>query len=317
MSDKIYITGIPLELSPMERNELKGLNMDTLLKFTFSKATFHGQGLCIIRQKGGETLTPARYRRYASLIEAVVKLPVVVRSDSLSYIYRQRMIEQGVYFIISDKYAFLPSLIANTAGKEKKKPKAFFSPAAQFLLLYYLQTPEMDSPFIIKDLEKRLPYNYLALTRAVSELEGLGLCHAETEAGSTKRISFTGTREQLWKQAQKWLRNPVRKVVYSERKTDMPYAVSHINALAHYSHLNPEEKDTLAIGESDFRKAVKDGWVTNEIEGNFKTEVWMYPPRMLPDSLFVDKLSLYLAMKEEQDPRIEKELYLLINNMQW
>ena len=63
---------------------------------------------------------------------------MVVILDSLSYYERERLINQGVYFVISDKYAFLPSLIVNVQAKKKVKNPARLTPAAQYVLLYYL-----------------------------------------------------------------------------------------------------------------------------------------------------------------------------------
>jgi len=36
-----------------------------------------------------------------------------------------------------------------------------------------------------------------------------------------------------------------------------------------------------------------------------------------PNSKVVDKLSLYLSMKDDPDPRIEKELEIMIEEMKW
>jgi hypothetical protein len=57
----------------------------------------------------------------------------------------------------------------------------------------------------------------------------------------------------------------------------------------------------------------------NEIEGNYRIEIWKYPTTMPCQSngRIVDKLSLYLSMKDEPDARIEKELELLIEEMKW
>jgi hypothetical protein len=57
----------------------------------------------------------------------------------------------------------------------------------------------------------------------------------------------------------------------------------------------------------------------NEVEGLYKIEVWKYPTTMpfLSNKNVVDKLSLYLSMKDEPDARIEKELEIMIEEMKW
>lgn len=47
-----------------------------------------------------------------------------------------------------------------------------------------------------------------------------------------------------------------------------------------------------------------------------KIEVWKYSPQMdLQQDEYVDKLSLYLSLVNENDPRVEKELETLINEI--
>ena len=57
----------------------------------------------------------------------------------------------------------------------------------------------------------------------------------------------------------------------------------------------------------------------NDIEGRYTIEIWKYPTCMphQPNTKIVDKLSLYLSMKDDPDARIEKELEELIENMPW
>lgn len=48
MNEKeISILGIPAMLIPIPRNQLRGLNADTLLRFWFYSTTFNNQDLCV------------------------------------------------------------------------------------------------------------------------------------------------------------------------------------------------------------------------------------------------------------------------------
>ena len=316
MNESISILGIKTELIPMQRSTLRGLNADMLLRFGFYSITFNGQQLCLIRAKNrAEIITPMKHKRITEQVESVVGLPVAVLfDDSLIYIQRERLINQGVYFIISDKYAFLPSLIVNAQLKRKEKLNRL-TPAAQYLLLYYLSVENAKNKFAIKELEQITPYNYVAVARAVANLEDCELCQAEIDNTKTKHIRFVGDKRELWEKSQQYLSSPVKKVLYSDSKPEGNYSVGGINALSHYSHLNPEEYETMAIWEKSF--VLTDGKY-NEIEGLYKIEIWKYPTSMPnQDNRFVDKLSLFLSMKNEPDPRIEKELEIMIENMKW
>lgn len=317
-NSQISVAGLKLPLVPFNKQELKGLNIDTLLKFSYYKINFNNQDLCLIHPKGENTLTPGKYKRYAETIEQIIQMPVVVAMDSHQYIDRIRMIEQGIYFIAADKYAFLPSLLINTRTNSKKQKKGKnFSPAAQFILLYCLQNDQLKI-FTIKELEPLLPYNYLAISRAISELEQLNFLKSSKKENGTKRISLSYPLKEQWEKAKEMLRNPIKKTIFVDKIPEGYFAISGVNALAYYSHLNPEVQETFATTEQEVKALIKKGWQINETEGKFRIEIWIYPPCMYErNKPYVDKLSLYLSMQEEKDPRVEKELELLINGMKW
>lgn len=314
MNNIISIIGVSAELIPVERSKLRGLNADMLLRFLYYTANFKGQDLCVIQAKNmNESITPSQYKRITQQIEALVGVPVAVLLDSLAYYERERLIDQGVYFIISDKYAFLPSLIVNTRARKIKQTTKLI-PAAQYILLYYLLSEEKE--FTIKELERTTKYNYVALARAVSNLEDCKLCYSKTDLTRTKFIRFEDSRRELWEKSQKYLTSPVKKVIYCDFIPKGEFSISGVNALSQYSHLNPEQYGTWAIWEKCFANK---GGQYNVIEGAYKIEVWNYPTFMPfhPDSKIVDKLSLYLSMKDDPDSRIEKELEIMIEEMKW
>ncbi len=79
-------------------------------------------------------------------------------------------------------------------------------------------------------------------------------------------------------------------MLYSDSKPEGNFSISGINALSHYSHLNPEQYETLAIWDKHFNQA--DGQY-NEIEGLYKVEIWKYPTSIpyQEQGGIVDKLS--------------------------
>ncbi len=318
MSNLISILGIQTELIPMQRDKLRGINADLFLRFSFYIMEFNNQSLCVIQAKNKQvSLTPLKYKRITNQVEILVGMPVVVISDSLTYFERERLINQGVYFIIADKYAFLPSLIVNVQAKKKDKSPAKLNPAAQYLLLYYLQSEKTKEEYTIKDLIQIIPYNYLALARAVVSLVDCLLCSTEIKDNSgVKYIRFGGSKRELWARAQTYLSSPVKKVLYSDTIPVGNFSISGVNALSHYSHLNSEQDEIRAIWDKYFNPY---GAQFNEVEGLYKIEIWKYPTIMplYANNNVVDKLSLYLSMREDPDARIGKELDIMIEEMKW
>ena len=318
MSNVISILGIQTELIPMQRDKLRGINADMFLRFSFYTMEFNNQSLCVIQAKNGQqSLTPLKYKQITKQAEILVGMPVVVILDSLTYYERERLISQGVYFIISDKYAFLPSLIVNVQAKKKEKNPAKLTPVAQYLLLYYLLSEKPKEEYTIKDFEQIMPYNYVALARAVANLEDCKLCSTEIKDNTgIKHIRFGGYKLELWAKAQNYLSSPVKKVLYCDAIPEGNFNISGVNALSQYSHLNSEQFETRAIWDKQFNLP---GTQFNEVEGLYKIEIWKYPTTMpsFSNHIVVDKLSLYLSMKDEPDARIEKELEIMIEEMKW
>lgn len=318
MNKIISILGIQTELIPMQREKLRGINTDLFLRFSFYTIEFNNQTLCVIQAKNEQnSLTPLKYKQITKQIEILVGMPVVVILGSLSYYERERLINQGVYFIISDKYAFLPSLIVNVQAKKKYKNPAKLAPVAQYLLLYYLLSEKPKEEYTIKDLEQIMPYNYVALARAVANLEDCKLCSTVIkDKTGIKYMLFSNLKRELWMKAQDYLSTPVKEVLYCDAIPEGNFSISGVNALSQYSHLNSEQYETRAIWDKLFNPS---GAQFNEVEGSCKIEIWKYPTTMPPFSInnVVDKLSLYLSIKDEPDARIEKELEIMIEEMKW
>jgi hypothetical protein len=314
MNENISILGIPSELIPISRNQLQGLNADMLLRFAYYTTIFNGQRLCVIRpKKSDDNATPSKYRKMTEQVATVVGLPVAISLDSLTYYERERLIRQGVYFIISDKYAFLPSIVVNAQARKVMKSGKLL-PVSQYVLLYYLLSEEKE--LTIKGLEKKMPYNYVALARAVTNLEDCKLCYIETDNTRTKFIRFKDFKRELWTKAQRYLSSPVRKVLYCDAIPEGDFSISGVNALSHYSRLNPEQYGAMAIWDKQFNPSTGQ---YSEIEGLYKVELWKYPVTIpyQPNGGIVDKLSLLLSMKDDPDSRIEKELEIMIEEMKF
>ena len=95
---------------------------------------------------------------------------------------------------------------------------------------------------------------------------------------------------------------------------DEVFCISGVNALSEYSMLNKEKNDTYAIAKEEARRLQIR---TDKEYGETRIEIWRYNPCFFSKNGIVDKLSLFLAMKDMDDERIQIELETMINNMIW
>lgn len=317
MKENITMAGIKVGLRLLEKGELKGIPIDAALGYHFYEAQFSGHPFLLLEAKNQRKLAPLQYLRLAGHIQAIKGLPCVFLFQSLPTYERNRLIERGVYFVVGDKYVFLPFLLVNAREAKAVKTDKLL-PAAQYLLLYHLQVRDLTGESLMT-LEQILPYKYVTLSRAVRQAEAMGLLECHAGAAGEKILHLLPDKEQLWLEAEPLMRNPVKTIHFVDEKPDGSLLCG-INALAGYSSLNPEDCPAYAISEEQYRKLKKEGRLQglNPVEGNVKIEVWKYPPIPMGqqgDTKVVDKLSLCLTLKNEQDPRVQKELEHLMRTI--
>lgn len=314
--EHIIIAGQQIELIPLRKDELRGVFVDAVLGYSFYKANFNGQRFCLLVSKRAEKSTPTKYKQLSNKLEQLLACPIVFLFDRLENYERNRLIERGVYFVVSEKYVYLPYLIINAKETDKNNADGLTT-SAQFLLLYHLQVKNITG-LTVREVEELVSYKYVTLTRAITNLEALHLCRSEKGTDRQKRIFFDDAPAILWQKSQSYLNTPIKKVVYCNEMKSVNFPICGINALSHYSNLNPETTAMFAMDESEFRNAELSGLFRNlnSVEGETKIEVWKYTPVTEKNtSDFVDKLSLYLTLRDDRDPRVEKELELMISKL--
>jgi hypothetical protein len=251
--------------------------------------------------------------RLAERLKNILHLPVVFLFRNLQFVERNRLIDRGVYFIVSDKFAFLPFLIINYKETVHKKAEELSS-VAQYILLYHLQIDDVNG-WSMADMEQKLPYTYVTISRAFKNLEELQLCKIETDESRVKRIFFEGTKKEVWEHSLAYLKNPVKKILYyDDIVTDLSFTEGGSAALAHYTSLNPDETKTYVMDTKGYKNLQHNSISVNknDIEGNICIEIWNYPPL---HQNYADPLSLYLTLRDDRDPRTEKELEIMINKL--
>lgn len=315
MDKSISIAGVPIILAPIPREGLKGLNMDTILMFRYYKTVFNQHELCIAEPTSNTApLTPKQSRDIAERIERAIGIPVAFLLPSLKYYERSRLVAQGVYFVVSDKYVFLPGLLINAQTKRQGKERKKLSATAQYILLYYLLHKEINE-FTLQAIEAKVPYSYQLISRAAVELEDKQLFQSEKD-GKTKILFSDTSRAILWENALPFLTSPIKKVVYTDDLWSAPFYIGSVSALSHYSNLNPDEQQTRVIWNKDIDKKKDAELAKNDPDSNYRIEIWKYSPKMLSQQHeYVDRLSLYLSLRDDNDPRVSKELNIILNEI--
>ena len=121
--------------------------------------------------------------------------------------------------------------------------------------------------------------------------------------------------KELWDKVQQYLVSPIKKKFYLQEPIDIGLIGSY-SALSHYSMLASEDVPTKVITKEQLKDIEQSGYRMLPFEDVQCVQVWKYPP-LVTDEQYIDKLSVYLTLKDDRDPRVEKELEIMINNMSW
>lgn len=316
---EIAILGRPIQLQERSKAQMEGATIGDLLTYKFYDGEFHGMPLLFAEPKG-KVATPRCLSVTANNLTSLLQLPIVFLLPACPAYERQRLIDKDVYFVVSEKYVHLPMLLANERVRKTKQAKTL-TPVAQYLLLYHLQIGSIEG-MAARDIEDKIPYSYASITLGLTCLEDLGLCKKVAEASKRKVIHFDMKGMNLWEQAQPFFVNPVEERIYCDGLlSDDSFPECGINALAHYTRLNPDPERTIMMSVKQLRNFKSSEALVrpNEFDGNIIIEAWKYPPvtAIGVKAEWVDKLSLAISLREDEDPRVEGEVERLIYETEW
>lgn len=281
-----------------------------------------GNKIILVEFKQHTGVTPDKLKKQADQLRQYMNAPIVFVFDELESWQRKRLIEKQIGFAEPFQQLYIPELLLQL--KETKRRNLPFipttdklKPAAQFLLLYHLQISSLEDR-IFQEIAGILQYSSMTVTRAVKELAAFELL--QVEGSKEKCFRFLSKGRQLWEKSLPHLDSPVKDTWLSDSDiSNKQCRLSGDTALAAYTMLAETDQKSKAIGKDAFRKlAAQPSYKQmNKKYGDHKLEIWHYDPTLLTNTSEVDKLSLYLSMRNEQDERVQAALQDLLNEMKW
>lgn len=315
----VIILGRSVSLYEWSNDKLCDVTIGDRLTYKFYDGQYQGIPLLFLEPKA-EIATPRNMAITADILQNKYSLPVVFLLPQCPAYLRQRLVDKGVFFVVSDKYAYLPTLIANERLR-KTTVATTMTPVAQYLLLYHLQVNSLQG-LAACDIQELVPYSYSNITLGITCLADLKLCDKVADGSKRKVLQFNENGRRLWEMASRFCINPVSERVYCDDILSQDsFTICGINALAHYSMLNSDPEKIIMMSAKQLKAltASKSLVNPNKFDGNIIVESWKYPPvfEIGEAPRYVDKLSLVLSLSEDADPRVESEVERLITNVQW
>ena len=302
--------GVSIVISDAPSDKLRSLPLVITESYRFYITQIGGVDCLLAEVQKDTKFSPKQYAIHERLLQTRTERVVVFVFHSVESYVRARLAAHGVNFILIGGQIHLPALWLTVSKQAltRRKPVKAVAPTAQTVLLYYLYADGND--YELQFLAEQLNMPYPTVCRAVEILAGLDLCSAN--GARTKSVHFNTDKRALLQQALPLLKSPVKRVVYAERLPQNAL-LSGWTALSEYTMLNPVEQTSIAIS-SDGYKALASR-ITDDIYMPFRIEVWNYNPRLFAHKNMVDKISLYLSLRDTLDERAQYELKEMINSL--
>ena len=253
----------------------------------------------------GELDAISSVRKHLSKIEQVGGATTVLVLEKITYRQKEYLLRDRIPFIVDGKQVYLPFMATYLQERcdAERTENLKLLPSAQLLLLYYIY--QGCGELVASDAVEALEFTSTSISRASRQLVDLGL--VETEKRGVQKVIFTEkTPQELFDDAREYLENPVKRKIYipkDEISEDM--LLSGYSALAEYSMLGMPNVETFAVESISELEKNSSKRLQNSDE-QCAVELWRYNPHKLANGECVDRLSLALALADDDDERVEQ-----------
>lgn len=294
---------------PMKKSLLDELPMSVSEDFELYEGSIldHHVVLACIDDAG--FMAPLQLSKKISLLEQKLNALVILVAEKVVSYKVTRLTKYRINFIIPYKQLFLPSLLMSFRKETANELSEHITPITQMLILYHLEVDAIHG-MDTHSLAERLRVSYSSMNRAVRWLYERGLITLTNE--KVKLIEVSETKKDLWEKVLPLLENPIEEIVFTDCNLNALQA--GINALSEYTMINREQHECYALTRAELNSLQVP---TDKRFGNNVVQIWRYSPSLLSGTNTVDKLSLYLSLKDSDDERIQIELDNLIKEIPW
>jgi hypothetical protein len=275
---------------------------------------------CVLVDVIGETFAINVIEKHMQNIKRVFDGQIVFCFKELSSYRRKSLIERRIPFLINNGQMYLPFLgldLLKSPSKISKSDEAF-TINGQKVYIYFIY----NKGLVINatELAFKLKTTKMSASRALNELEKLGLL-ASHIAGNQMRSKYYQQIEEsrFIENGFDYLTSPFSKKVYVEKAPTASY-ISGLEALSLNSMLNPPKNKVRAIYKKLYQKLKLEVINNSDIVKDnslVELEIWRYDPELFTKNEFVDPLSLYVALKNDKDERVQQALDESLRGEKW
>ena len=306
IAEKMLNRYLPNLKTKEKRLELK--NIPTFFRgiYSFNELFINKEPYLVINVRD-KNLGPREFKKHAKILKEKIDYPQIWCLQELHFHKVQRMIQNGLNFIVEGKQVHLPTVSASIKPENLaiKSNKTQLNSLAINMLIREILKGDLSgkNKLALADIFK---VSQMTAGRAIEPLLVNNLCYQKKKEVS-KFVFFHGKTE-LWEFFKNKLESPVKEIVYIDKiPKGLPY--SGITALSNKTNLADDRVPTYAVSKKTFKKANK-----NIVLDDFavaKIEQWDRCPILIEKGC-INPIDIYLINKTEQDERVQIELEKLL-----
>ena len=290
-------------------------------RYQYAKMKFHKESFLLIKEKRRGSLNS--FVTQARTMGRKASMDVILVFSKLSDNEKKQLLQARVPFVDFKGNLFFPPLgLALNANDDVEVFKEL-TPSEQLTWIAFLLTKgqkvvDVDLLSQITGLPNSTIYRCLRTFKTLNWLNK-----------PNKLYAYTASKKELFLKSESFLFNPIKKRLLlsdfdlNKIQSDSrllyggTYALSYLTFLA-----ESDENSSYVISQRQFNK-LSLPLSQHILEGKI-LEIWRYSPfvsefwndfKENQDRQFVDPISLYLTLKDDDDPRVEEEIEVLKSNI--
>ena len=290
-------------------------------RYQYAKMKFHKESFLLIKEKRRGSLDS--FVTQARIMGEKASMDVILVFSKLSDIEKKQLLQARVPFVDFKGNLFFPPLGLVLNANDDVATSKELTPSEQLTWIAFLLTKgqkvvDVDLLSQITGLPNSTIYRCLRTFKTLNWLNK-----------PNKLYAYTASKKELFLKSESFLFNPIKKRLLlsdfdlNKIQSDSrllyggTYALSYLTFLA-----ESDENSSYVISQRQFNK-LSLPLSQHILEGKI-LEIWRYSPfvsefwndfKETQDRQFVDPISLYLTLKDDDDPRVEEEIEVLKNNI--
>jgi len=315
-----YISSVIGSETSLSKFDESTLPLYLRARYTISELTLLGSRCLLAKVCDIRAVSPKILDEDRQMIARSSGLPLIYWLDRIEPYQRLRFIERRLSFIVWNRQMFLPflgiDLQENYRRSVEKSYGELFTPSAQAVALALIQCPRLyeNQPVPLSLVAQHTGYAKNTVGNAFSHLESTGEFTAE-ERGRERTLRFERPSLGMWNRLKDRFSSPVKERRWVRREDNLKLIEAGVTALSGRSQIAPSRTPVYATDSLKSQEAYLSEAFPTDPDA-MQIEVWRYDPLAVLGRLGrsgqVDNLSLYLAMQDDPEERVQGALEELL-----